>query len=166
MSYLKTVLTYARPSEAEVDKSLLESHGITVCLLNADTSRNELGAPFFIRLQVMEDDWARAMSLLRETNPERFGSVERVAAIERQFIGSLKWFALGALLSGATTYFSMHAPVWKEQMRLDEHEPPDLRPVASVSAALLGGLLVTWIRNRFTARSDANGSSTGTTMST
>ena len=27
MGYLKTVLTYHLPSEAEVDKSLLESHG-------------------------------------------------------------------------------------------------------------------------------------------
>jgi hypothetical protein len=30
------------PPEAEVDKSLLESHGITVNLLNANVTRNEL----------------------------------------------------------------------------------------------------------------------------
>lgn len=56
MPYLKTVLTYDRPSEAEVDKAFLESNGITVCLLNANTSRNELGAPFYIRLQVPDEE--------------------------------------------------------------------------------------------------------------
>jgi hypothetical protein len=42
MSYLRTVVTYHQPSEAEVDKAYLESHGHNVCLLNANTARNEL----------------------------------------------------------------------------------------------------------------------------
>ena len=60
MAYLKTLLTYNMPSEAEVDKAFLESRGIAVCLLNANTSRNELGAPFYVQLQVNAEDLERA----------------------------------------------------------------------------------------------------------
>lgn len=84
MSYLKTILTYHLPSEAEVDRSLLESHGITVNLLNAHTTRNELGAPFHIRLQVPEAEVAEAVRIIREFNPQRFGSAENVKKIERE----------------------------------------------------------------------------------
>ena len=79
MAYLKTVLTYNQPSEAEVDKAFLESHGLTVCLLNANTSRNELGAPFYIQLQVADEEYERARRLIQEANPQRFGSADRVA---------------------------------------------------------------------------------------
>ncbi len=52
MAYLRTVLSYQLPSEAELDKSFLESHGITVYLMNNQTTRNELGPLFWIQLQV------------------------------------------------------------------------------------------------------------------
>ena len=82
--YLKTVLTYHLPSEAEVDKSLLESHGLTVNLLNNNEARNELGAPFHIQLQVPDEQHAQAVAVIRELNPQRFGSVEKVRKIERE----------------------------------------------------------------------------------
>ena len=86
MSLLRTVVTYHQPSEAEVDKAFLESHGIDVCLLNGNTSRNELGTPFYIQLQVSYEQHAQAVALLREVNPQRFGSAERVTEIERAII--------------------------------------------------------------------------------
>lgn len=89
MGYLKTILTYHLPSEAEVDKSLLESHGLTVNLLNAHTTRNELGAPFHIRLQVPDEQVEEAVAIIRQFNPRRFGSVENVRQIERELVRTL-----------------------------------------------------------------------------
>lgn len=104
MSYLKTILTYHQPSEAEVDKAYLESEGLNVCLLNANTSRNELGAPFYIQLQVAEEDVPRAVALLKAANPQRFGSAERVAEIEKELIRLLLWFAVPAVAVAAITF--------------------------------------------------------------
>jgi hypothetical protein len=100
VGYLKTILTYNIPAEAEVDKAFLESNGITSCLLNANTSRNELGAPFYVRLQVMDADVDRACELIREANPKRFGSAERVDEIDRQIRRSLARFAALSLPAG------------------------------------------------------------------
>ena len=52
MPFLATILTYSAPSEAEVDKSLLEANGFTVNLLNAEVTRMQLGPGFNIQLQV------------------------------------------------------------------------------------------------------------------
>jgi len=98
MAYLRTVLSYQVPSEAELDKSFLESHGLTVYLMNNQTTRNELGPLFWIQLQVPDDEWASASQILREARPERFGSVERVNEIDRQ----IKRGAIGALVGAAT----------------------------------------------------------------
>lgn len=158
MSYLETVLTYDRPSEAEVDKAFLESHGITVHLLNANTARNELGAPFFIRLQVMAEDRDEALAILREANPTRFGSAERVAEIEKDMKRSVLWFLGGALPCGAITYLMVQAPAWEGPVvRLDSVEPPDMRPLAALCGAFLGGLAVTWVRHIFTKKKRSGG---------
>jgi hypothetical protein len=98
--YLRTILTYNVPSEGEVDKAFLESHGIEACLLNANTSRNELGAPFYVRLQVADGDVEKACSLIRQVNPQRFGSIARVDEIDRQIKRALARFALVALPVG------------------------------------------------------------------
>jgi hypothetical protein len=98
--YLRTILTYNIPSEAEVDKAFLESHGISACLLNANTSRNELGAPFYVRLQVGDGDVEKACGLIRAVNPQRFGSSARVEEIDRQIRRALARFALVALPIG------------------------------------------------------------------
>ena len=109
MGYLRTILTYNVPSEAEIDKAFLESRGISVCLLNANTSRNELGAPFFVRLQVMEDDAEKARNLIKQANPQRFGSNERVNEIDRQIKRAFAGFVLIAIpvgvIVGLATYF-------------------------------------------------------------
>ncbi|HXC02319.1 MAG TPA: hypothetical protein VNU49_06675 [Opitutaceae bacterium] len=96
MAYLRTVLSYQLPSEAELDKSFLESHGLTVYLMNNQTTRNELGPLFWIQLQVPDEEWPSANQILREARPERFGSVERVNEIDRE----IKRGALGALMGG------------------------------------------------------------------
>jgi hypothetical protein len=80
MSYPKTILTYHIASEAEVDKSLLESHGITVNLMNANTSRS-YGTMFHIELQAPGEQVEDAISLLRELSPQRFGSPAAVKEI-------------------------------------------------------------------------------------
>lgn len=92
------------PSEAEVDKSLLESHGLTVCLLNANESRNELGAPFHIQLQVPGEEAAEAVTILRQFNPQRFGSAENVKQIERELVRLLIGFVGVSALVGVIIY--------------------------------------------------------------
>lgn len=110
MAYLKTILTYHMPSEAEVDKSLLESHGLMVNLLNANTTRNELGAPFFIQLQVPDAEADRAVALLKEFNPQRFGSVENVRKIEKELGNLVLQVGACMLVAGVVTYFVIPNP--------------------------------------------------------
>jgi hypothetical protein len=111
MSYLKTLLTYRVPGEAEVDKSLLESHGIAVNLLNDRSPPSDLVFPFAIELQVAEERYTEAFAILKEFNPERFGSAERVMQLEkalwvsvRRFLAAgvvlsvLAWFIVGSLV--------------------------------------------------------------------
>jgi hypothetical protein len=105
MAYLRTVLSYQLPSEAELDKSFLESHGLTVYLMNNQTTRNELGPLFWIQLQVPDDEWPSANQILRETRPERFGSVERVNAIDRQIKRGVVCAFIGGAILGALAYF-------------------------------------------------------------
>lgn len=116
MSYLKTILTYHLPSEAEVDKSLLESHGISVNLLNAHTTRNELGAPFHIRLQVPSEQVEEAVAIIRQFNPQRFGSVENVKQIERELIrtllGAVVWMVAAIVLVYVLTPEGGTEPRW------------------------------------------------------
>ena len=149
MAYLKTVLTYNQPSEAEVDKSYLESHGLTVCLLNANTSRNELGAPFFIQLQVAEEEYERARSLLYEANPQRFGSAERVADIDRQIKQGIFRFFAAAITVGLIAYFVLPstltprdnvppADAWAEP------EPQDWKIPGAFVLALLAGAIAAY----------------------
>jgi hypothetical protein len=105
MAYLKTILTYHMPSEAEVDKSLLESHGLTVNLLNNNEARNEIGAPFHIQLQVPGEEVDEAVRVLKEFNPQRFGSVENVRKIEKELGGLLVKAVAVAAVVGAVVYF-------------------------------------------------------------
>ena len=115
MAYLRTVLSYQVPSEAELDKSFLESHGLTVYLMNNQTTRNELGPLFWIQLQVPDEEWLSANQILREARPERFGSVERVNEIDRQIKrGVLGAVMVGAIL-GALAYFLVPT-VWLGEM--------------------------------------------------
>ena len=94
MPFLATILTYSTPSEAEVDKSLLEANGFTVNLLNAEVTRMQLGPGFNIQLQVPDDQVRDAVALLRSLRPERFGSAENVRTIERGLRRSAGRFAL------------------------------------------------------------------------
>jgi hypothetical protein len=146
MSYLKTVLSYHQPSEAEVDKAFLESHGLTVCLLNGNTARNELGAPFFIQLQVMEEEHDQAVAILREANPGRFGSPARVAELDRAIKRGVFTFLAGAVPAAIAVYFMMPAPV--RSLRLDQFRPADSRPAATLAAAFLGGMLAVIVAKR------------------
>jgi hypothetical protein len=146
MGYLKTLLTYNVPSEAEVDKAFLESHGIDACLLNANTSRNELGAPFFVRLQVMDTDLERAGGLIREANPSRFGSPARVDEIDRQIKRSLGRFFLiavpvGVLVLGLT-YLLVPQPANPFPMRVRRIWVfPNFRAEASICSGLAACVL-------------------------
>ncbi len=141
MGYLKTIITYNVPAEAEVDKAFLEAHGITVCLLNANTSRNELGAPFYIQLQVADEEYDRAAALIRETNPSRFGSEARVAEIDRVFKRGAVFFFLGAIAAGTLYFFITPAPEYKPDLPIYVRQPPDLRPWITALTAMLGGTL-------------------------
>ncbi len=107
MAYLKTILTYHLPSQAEVDRSLLESYGITVNLLNAHTTRNELGTPFYIQLQVPDEEVDGAVAIIRRFQPERFGSPEKVRQIERELRGLWVWIVLIGLLAVAAYLWLM-----------------------------------------------------------
>jgi hypothetical protein len=123
--YLRTILTYNIPSEAEVDKAFLESHGIPCCLLNGNTSRNELGAPFYVRLQVMAGEVEHACSLIRQVNPQRFGSIARVDEIDHQIKRALARFVFAGVPLGiaaaVATYllaagFNASQPVYSRRL--------------------------------------------------
>ena len=144
--YLKTILTYNIPSEAEVDKAFLESHGIAVCLLNANTSRNELGAPFYVRLQVMEGDVEAACGLIRQVNPQRFGSRQRVDEIDRQIRRALVEFTCIALplgiAAGMATYLlagglAASQPMYSHRVWVTPNIRVELSILTAFAAALL-----------------------------
>ena len=131
MSYLKSILTYHIPGEAEVDKSMLESHGITVNLMNANVSRSELGAPFHIQLQVPDEQVAEAVALLRELSPQRFGSPAVVKEIEAGIRRAFVRFFFVALACTAILFlFVIHEPSLAERFVL-----------SLVNGAMLGGLI-------------------------
>lgn len=153
MAYLQTLLTYSVPSEAEVDRAFLESNGINVCLLNANTSRNELGAPFFVRLQVNAEDLAEARRLIQEVNPGRFGSAARVAEIDRALKRAVLRFVLFALplalLAALGTYLLVSPPAGAPPVNLRRFPVfPNLR----AEAALAVGVLVAVIAGSGVAR--------------
>ncbi len=104
MSYPKSILTYHIPSEADIDKSMLESHGITVYLMNANVARAEFGAPFHIQLQVPADQVTEAISILRELRPERFGSPAVVKEIEAGLVRGFAQFAVAAAVCTAIVF--------------------------------------------------------------
>jgi hypothetical protein len=150
--YLRTILTYNIPSEAEVDKAFLESHGISACLLNANTSRNELGAPFYVRLQVMEGDVANACRLIGEVNPKRFGSHARVDEIDQEIKRALARFALVAVPMGvaacAATYllsarFAASQPVYSRRLWVTPNVRVELSIFIGMAATFLAA---TWRR--------------------
>jgi uncharacterized protein (TIGR03382 family) len=148
MAYLKTVLTYNIPSEAEVDKAFLESHGLTVCLLNANTSRNELGTPFYIQLQVADEEYMQAMNLLREANPSRFGSTARVAELDRAIKRTVGFFFLGAFPAAILALWLTPAPVYRHDLPVYVQQAPDLRPIVTAIVSPLAGLLAVWLGRR------------------
>lgn len=148
MGYLKTVVTYNVPAEAEIDKAYLESHGLTVCLLNANTSRNELGAPFFIQLQVADGEHGQATELLREANPSRFGSQAVVDEIDRAFKRVVLLFLLGAIPTGALLYTIAPAPDYNPDLPIYVRQPSDPRPYLAAGGALLGGVLAIMLGKR------------------
>ena len=145
MAYLRTVLTYNVPSEAEVDRAFLESEGLTVCLLNANTARNELGAPFYVRLQVADEEYERAVTLLRAMNPSRFGSQARVNELDRSIKRIVGLFPLGAIPTGLLYLWLTPAPIYKADLPIYVSQPPDLRPIITAFSAILGGLLTVMI---------------------
>ncbi|MGH7997754.1 MAG: hypothetical protein ACREFX_15525 [Opitutaceae bacterium] len=136
MGYLKTIVTYDSPSEAEVDKTFLESHGFSVCLLNANTARNELGPAFWIRLQVNEEQFDAASRVLREANPQRFGSAQRVAEIDREVRRMTLVFLIAALAAGIVAYLLLPRPPPSEPGGLAR----DWRPAGAVLAGVLAGV--------------------------
>jgi len=154
MGYLKTILTYNVPSEAEVDRTFLESHGIAVCLLNANTSRNELGAPFFVRLQVMEENAERARGLIKQANPQRFGSSERVNEIDRQIKRALARIACVGIpvgiAVGLAAYFLTADPAHARPIRVrGSWIVPDFRLELSILAGFAASIGATmWINRK------------------
>jgi hypothetical protein len=100
MTDFKTVLTYSQPIDAEVDKSMLESEGITANLLNRESSLSGLGGPFLVQLQVGGEDFQRASELIRARHPERFGQNENIRGAEAALARGARrflWFVLSSI---------------------------------------------------------------------
>jgi hypothetical protein len=131
MSYLKSILTYHISSEAEVDKSMLEAHGITVHLMNANVSRAEFAAPFRIQLQVPDEQVAEAIAILRELSPQRFGSPAAVKEIEAGILRAFIRFTLVALVCTAVLFFFfIHEPTLGQRLVL-----------SLINGVLIGGVI-------------------------
>ncbi len=138
--YLRTVVTYHQPSEAEVDKAFLESHGLSVCLLNANTARNELGPAFYVQLQVPDEQYAQAVAILKEANPERFGSAERVAEIEKGIVRGVLWFGIPAAVFALIGFLLAPAPSGYSGM--------DMRMPIALSSGGLAGIVSVFVLKR------------------
>lgn len=136
MAYFQTVLTYQVPSEAELDKSFLEAQGITVYLMNNQTTRNELGPAFWIQLQVASEDWPSATRILREARPDRFGSAERVNEIDRVLKRGAVRALAGATILGAIAYLVVSRTNSGETSYWETWEQPVL--VAALIGAVAG----------------------------
>ena len=131
MHYPKTILTYSNSSEAEVDKSMLESHGITVYLMNANVSRAEIGSPFHIQLQVPGEQVPEAIAILRELKPERFGSPEVVKEIEAGIFRGFIRFSLFVLVCTIILFvFFIHESSISQRL-----------VISIINGAMLGGLI-------------------------
>jgi hypothetical protein len=146
MSYWKTVLSYNSPSEAESDKAFLESSGFDVYLLNANESRNELGSPFSIQLQVLGDQHDEALKVLREINPQRFGSLQKVAEIEKDLMRSIRLALLVGLPAACITYFIQPKPTRREYDEiLTQLTGPasDSRIIIAIAVGAFFGILAT-----------------------
>jgi len=144
MAFLKTILTYSVPSEAEVDQSLLRANGFTVNLMNSEITRSYLGRAFDIQLQVPDDEAEAAIALLREFRPERFGSVENVRKIEQGMRRSFREFALAFAVAAVAAFFTSHTG-----------EPPAERVMFSLFMGILLGLGL-WLLYRFVNRMRSN----------
>ena len=147
MGDLRTVLTYNRSSDAEVDKAFLESRGIDVFLLNGETAPSELGAPFNIQLQVSQRDFEAAWNALRETNPGRFGSPHVVDEIDRVVTRAALFFCAAAVPAGLIAYWLIPQakgwpmPQWGIWPKLYGSQIiPDLRIFAALLIAILAGI--------------------------
>ncbi len=99
---MKTVLSYDNASEADVDKSLLESEGIVVYLLNRDSPLNAWGGPFMIQLQVDDQNLEEAAGLIRSKSPSRFGNEVRAKEASDAFVRGARrylWCGLSSIVS-------------------------------------------------------------------
>jgi hypothetical protein len=148
MGYLRTVLTYDAPYQAEVDKAFLESHGIAVHLLNASMARDQMGLAFNIQLQVNEADFETASKVLRDANPRRFGSPARVAELDRLVKRQAIFFFGAAIPVGFLAYrliaYLGQGPVqfWPRGSGgpLAGHGTFDNRLAAAVAIGILAGI--------------------------
>jgi len=90
MSFLTTVRSYDKQTDAEIDKSMLEGNGFTVFLLNHDASISQIGGLLRIQLQVPAEEAERAAVILQSQRPWPKGSAEvgrnADAAIRRALI--------------------------------------------------------------------------------
>ncbi len=100
MLNLKTVLTYRKPIEAEIDKSMLESEGIVVNLLNRDSALDGLGGPFLIQLQVDDQNVERAAELIKSRSPGRIGNEANIRSAENAIARGARrylWFGFSSI---------------------------------------------------------------------
>lgn len=78
-------------------------------LMNSEVTRFEIGRPFDIHLQVPDDEAAAALALLRQVNPERFGSVENVRKIARDLRKSVARLVVYCAASALVSFFILRA---------------------------------------------------------
>ena len=133
MGYLKTVLTYRVPAEAEVDKSLLESNGIAVHLLNDRSPPGDIVFPLPIELQVPEEQFPQAVEILREFNPGRFGSPERVRQLDLELRRKAGRFLAGGCVASLAAWVGIPLLVSSDMF--------DWRLVGALGAFFVGGFV-------------------------
>ncbi|HLP25089.1 MAG TPA: hypothetical protein VK477_05395 [Acidobacteriota bacterium] len=78
-----------------------------------------------------------------------------MAVIDREIKRSVLWFFLAAVPVGFLVYWLIPEPKWKEQIRFDEQQPFDVRPIASATAAFLSGFLAQRLGSRTPGRAPA-----------
>ena len=101
----RSIKVYDRAGQAEFAQSILLRHGISAVLQDENSDRTQTSRAISMSLLVEEEDAGRAFGILREAQPEVFGSVGEVSRIQSDLVRWLVAYAGYVLASGVLCFF-------------------------------------------------------------
>jgi hypothetical protein len=102
---LTTIRVYSRAGHAEFGETALAAHGIHALLLDNNATRTISSDAVSVALQVADEDVERALAILKDSQPELFGSEQVVAGLQTNLKRDLARYAGYVFLAGAVCFF-------------------------------------------------------------